>query len=285
MDRISLRPPVVPPSSPSTVSPVTDDELLAAFAEASRAVREALDDVDDLEAPGERPGQYRLDLAADTAVLDVLLALDVGVVSEESGRHRPDRELVVVVDPVDGSTNASLGLPWYAASFCAVDQDGLRCAHVENLATRVVYRAVRGGGATLDGEPLRVGRAEGVADAILAFSGYPRSHLGWAQFRSLGAAALDLCAVAQGSLAGFVECAGGLSPWDYLGGLLICHEAGACAADRRGDELVTVAPDARRSPVVACTQALHDELLAAAAGWHGVGPSAPELGSDSGSAR
>ena len=48
----------------------------------------------------------------------------VGVLSEESGLHDADRDIVVVVDPLDGSTNAAHGIPWYAVSLCAVDAEG-----------------------------------------------------------------------------------------------------------------------------------------------------------------
>ena len=48
----------------------------------------------------------------------------------------------MVLDPVDGSTNASRALPWYATSLCAVDGDGARAALVVDQASGA---AVRGG--------------------------------------------------------------------------------------------------------------------------------------------
>lgn len=60
---------------------------------------------------GDRSGQYRLDLVADADVVDSLLASGYNVLSEESGFHDQGASLTVVVDPVDGSTNASRGLP------------------------------------------------------------------------------------------------------------------------------------------------------------------------------
>ena len=45
------------------------------------------------------------------------------VLSEESGRTGvDDSDVVVVVDPLDGSTNAARGIPWFATSLCAVDR-------------------------------------------------------------------------------------------------------------------------------------------------------------------
>ncbi len=134
----------------------------------------------------------------------------VGVLSEESGTRGSDRGLVVVVDPVDGSTNASQGVPWYATSLCAVDADGPRAALVVDQASGVRFEAVRGGGARKDGVPVTPSGCDRLEDAIVAFSGYPPRHYGWNQYRCLGAAALDLCAVAEGVLDGYAVVGGSL---------------------------------------------------------------------------
>ena len=73
----------------------------------------------------------------------------------------------------------------------------------------------------------------------------------------LGAAALDLCAVAEGVLDGYAVVGGSqLGSWDYLGGMLVCTEAGAVIAESQGRELVTLDHTARRTPVAAATPAL-----------------------------
>ena len=79
----------------------------------------------------------------------------------------------------------------------------------------------------------------------------------------MGAAALDLCAVAEGTTDGFVDCLPPAhGPWDYLGGMLVCREAGAPVGDAYGDELVVLDHAARRTPVAAATPALFEQLLA-----------------------
>ncbi len=80
----------------------------------------------------------------------------VGVLSEESGVHRPGSPLTVVIDPVDGSTNAAHGIPWYACSLCAVDAEGPLVSMVANLASGVTYTAERGGGAWRSTSPDRL---------------------------------------------------------------------------------------------------------------------------------
>jgi fructose-1,6-bisphosphatase/inositol monophosphatase family enzyme len=102
-----------------------------------------------------------------------------------------------------------------------------------------------------------------IGEAIVAFSGWPPTHLGWAQYRSLGAAALDLCAVACGDLDGFVDCGTmSLAPWDYLGGLLVCTEAGAVVAEAFGRDLVVRSFGPRRTVVAASAAPLLAELSA-----------------------
>src|SRR4051794_8197806 len=146
-----------------------DDELMAVLHRTVDAVRSALDglgEVDSWGLAGTRPGQYFSDLAADPAALEVLLGAGCGVLSEESGTHELDREVIVVIDPVDGSTNASRGLPWFATSLCAVDSAGPRAALVVNQATRTAFEAVRGRGARVDGRPVSPSATATLATAV-----------------------------------------------------------------------------------------------------------------------
>jgi myo-inositol-1(or 4)-monophosphatase len=217
---------------------------------------------------GTRPGQYHSDLAADAVAVEQLRAAGFGVLSEETGLHDAERDVVVVLDPLDGSTNASRGIPWFGTSLCAVDGDGPLAAVVVNLPSGTRYDAVRGGGARVDGAPLRPSDRTELSRALIGLSGYPPRHLGWRQYRALGAAALDLCAVAAGVLDGYLDCSHDAhGSWDYLGGLLVCREAGAVVADAAGRDLVVLEHAARRTPVAAGTPELLAELVAARAAF------------------
>jgi fructose-1,6-bisphosphatase/inositol monophosphatase family enzyme len=245
---------------------VDDVALLEVLHAAASAVRAALDALDDWGPAGTRPGQYHSDVHADNAAIAVLDAAGLGVLSEESGVHHAERDVLVVVDPVDGSTNASLGVPWFATSLCALDDDGPRAAVVVNQATGERFDALRGGGARLDGRAVAPTACTRLGNAVVGLAGWPSRHLGWRQYRALGAAALDLCAVACGRLDAYIDCTHDLhGPWDYLGGLLVCREAGAHAVDLEDRPLVVRDPDARRMPMAAATPALLDEVLKARA--------------------
>src|SRR5688500_13508163 len=177
-----------------------DEVLLEVLHEAATAVRSSLDQLDDWGPSGRKRGQYLSDLAADDAALAVLDRAGLGVVSEESGARAGTTGLVVALDPLDGSTNASLGIPWYATSLCAVDDDGPRVAVVVDQARDLRFEAVRGGGARSGGQPLVPSACTALDEAIVGLSGYPSRWFGWKQYRALGAVALDLCAVAGGVL-------------------------------------------------------------------------------------
>lgn len=243
---------------------MTGTDVLAVLHRAADAVRSALDGHEDWGPSGRKVGQYASDLAADAAALDVLLPAGFGVLSEESGEQTLDRPVVVVLDPLDGSTNASRGLSWWATSLCAVDASGPLAAVVVDLVSGRRYEAVRGGGARLDGRLLVASGPTDLADAIVGVSGLPPRNLGWRQFRALGASALDLCAVADGRLDAFVDCSPDAhGPWDYLGALLVCQEAGAVVVDALGRDLVVLEHTARRTPVAGANAGLVAQLVAA----------------------
>lgn len=243
---------------------LSDDQLVELLHESATSIRVVLDGLDDWGPSGVRAGQYLSDLAADAVAVEILEAAGVGVLSEESGGHALDRDVVVVLDPLDGSTNAARGIPWFATSLCAVDRDGPLAALVVDLPHGRTFTAVRGAGASVDGVPLRPSGCAVAGDALVGISGFPAEPLGWRQFRTLGAAALDLCAVAEGVLDGFVDCSPSAhGPWDYLGGALVCTEAGAAVADAFGRDLVTLSHGARRTPVAGATGDLLETLVAA----------------------
>lgn len=249
------------------------DDVMAVLEHSADAVAAALHELTAWDAPGTSRDQYACDLAADAAAFRVLDAAGFGVVSEERAAHELDRDIVVVVDPVDGTANAIRGIPYFAVSLCAVDRDGMLAALVVNLATGTRFDAVRGGGARCDGRALRTSDCTRLEDATVALCGMPRGERAWRHMRAFGATALELCDVARGALDAYINTDDDLvAPWDYLGGLLVCIEAGAAVADARSRPLLTLEPRQRRIPLVAATPALLGEVANYA--W----PAAPPCG-------
>src|SRR5665811_1183757 len=218
-------------------NPVTDDEILEILRLCSDGIRDAVQGHRGRGYSGQRETQYHLDVVADSVALSILLAANLRVVSEESGVSG-DGNLTVVIDPIDGSTNCDRGIPFYATSLAVISEGELMAALVVNQATGTHYEAIRGSGATRDGQSIRPSGQRELSNSLVSFSGLPERHLGWGQVRALGAASLECCLVADGSLDLFTVAQHSvLSPWDYLGGLLIARESGAVVQDYRNEEL------------------------------------------------
>lgn len=211
---------------------------------------------------GQRATQYHLDLVADEVAVRVLGGAGFQVISEESG-VTGSGPLSVVVDPIDGSTNCDRGVPFFSTSLAVLRGDELVAALVMNQATGTVYEAEKGNGARRDGLSISPSGQTEISKSIVGSSGYPTRNLGWSQNRSLGAASLEICLVADGALDVYgVAQRSGLNIWDYLGGLLIAREAGAAAADYHDEELETC-QDVLRHPVFAATTQLLTFMLGA----------------------
>jgi fructose-1,6-bisphosphatase/inositol monophosphatase family enzyme len=242
---------------------VDDDELMAVLDRTVSVVREALHIVEDWRPMTDAltHNQYAIDLAADGPAVAHLTAAGLAVLSEESGLHHAEREVTVVIDPVDGSTNASRGIPWYATSLAAVDADGVRAALVVNQATGERFEAVRGRGARRNGAPIHVQPCTELVGSLAVLCGVPPVHGPWAQARVMGAAALDICSVACGRFDAYLDNTAGIhGPWDYLGAMLVLTEAGGVMEDFEERPLVHLEHAAKRGPMAATTPELLAQL-------------------------
>ncbi len=172
-------------------------------------------------------------------------------------------------DPLDGTTNFAHGHPHFAVSLGLARGDEPLVAVVADPLRAETFAAVRGGGATRNGAPIRVSTIAGVDGALLA-TGTPydrreradhylaaiRTFMLRAQgIRRGGSAALDLCWVACGRVDAYWEWR--LGPWDVAAGALIVREAGGDVSDFGG------APhDVFGSETLASNGRLHGAMLA-----------------------
>ncbi|MCH7790228.1 MAG: hypothetical protein IH940_12440 [Acidobacteria bacterium] len=230
----------------------------------------ALSGLDDWGPAGTaKASQYRSDIVADAAALEVLGLAGVDVMSEESALTRsPGSEITVVIDPLDGSTNAARRLPASAISLCALDGDGPIAALVVELPTKTRWTAQRGKGARRNDVAFTTPAPPSVDKAIVSLNGTAPIDLGVGQYRAFGAAAVELCHVAYGGLDGYISCdRDGHGPWDYLGAWLVAAEAGATMIDAFGRDLVVIDPEARRTIMAGGSVEFVDELNALRHKW------------------
>lgn len=194
-------------------------------------------------------------------------AADTGPGSEDADEDGGDADWTWVIDPLDGTTNYLHRYPMYAASVAVLRGGEPVAGTVISGATGEEWTASRGGGAALNGEPIRVSDVERLDQALIG-TGFPfkaldRLPLYLRQFdavlrrtsgiRRAGSAALDLCHLATGYFDGFWELV--LAPWDIAAGALIAREAGGIVTSPTG-ELDLLAGGA----VLAGNPTIHDAL-------------------------
>jgi len=174
-----------------------------------------------------------------------------------------------ILDPIDGTVNYLYGVPQYAVSLAA-EVDGLVVAGVvHNAATGEEWTATRGGGARR-GERRLSGSVRTTLDQALVATGFGydaarRAHQGAVvaalltrvrDIRRFGAASLDLCMAAEGSVDAYFE--KGLNPWDHAAGGLVATEAGLRVSGLDG---APAGPDMLVAAPPALFTALHDALV------------------------
>ncbi len=200
------------------------------------------------------------DIASENLIRSAIVAArpDDGFLGEEGASIAGRSGVRWIADPIDGTVNYLYDIPQYAVSLAA-ERDGQVVAGVVLAPTSgETFTAVRGGGAWLDGVPIRVSSTTDIRQALTGTGFHYRSdvreHQGaeLAQLlprvrdvRRLGSAALDLCYVACGRLDAHVE--RGLQPWDRAAAQLVVQEAGGRVeglAGAEASELITVAASA-----------------------------------------
>lgn len=201
-----------------------------------------------------------VDRIAEQRVLEVLdeASIPLNVCTEEAGTIDNGAPRTLVVDPIDGTTNAVRGIPFYCISL-AITSDGLdelEVGLVRNLPTGQTYEAIQGQGARKDGHAIetRTFRAEdAVRSPILAPEELPEMEVdteGIPYVRGLGAAALEMCLVAEGAMDVYLHLTGGLRIVDIAASTLIVREAGGTVVTPEGDPPeMPLDPSARTSLV------------------------------------
>lgn len=225
------------------------------------------------------------DRESEALITQAILSVhpDHHIIGEEGGGAGAPKETAPYrwhIDPIDGTTNFARGLPHFSVSIGLSGPDDMPLAGVVyDPMLDECFKAVRGGGATLNGKALQVSKVRELGKAML-ISGFPYDRRitsdnnaeEWTQLlrrtqalRCLGSASLDICYVAAGRADGFWESR--INSWDVMAGLLCVTEAGGQASNYHGglDGLY------QGKEVAATNGLIHDEMLAVII----LGPDAP----------
>jgi len=200
-----------------------------------------------------------IDIVAENAIIEILEGSDIDLllISEEIGEKyignkdtAMENQYKLIVDPIDGSSNAVRGIPFSSVSIAlAVGNkvSNIEKAVVIDLTTRDLYSAERGKGAFLNGNKISVSdlNKQGLIfeidyrmrDLVKSFEKYKRIIKKSQRIRTIGSCALSLCQVAKGSMDAYINFKEIIRLVDAAAGILIVKEAGGEVFTFEGIEL------------------------------------------------
>lgn len=171
------------------------------------------------------------------------------ILAEEGSNSKGSSDNLWIVDPLDGTTNFTHGLPIFAVSIGVIKKDEIIAGVVYDVMNDIVYSAEKGSGAFANDKQIRVSSNDRIGRSLLAtgfaynvkdnpqhsFEKFTAVTKSARAVRRLGSAALDICHVAKGIYDGFWEI--NLEPWDVCAGMIISKEAGGTVTDFSGEEI------------------------------------------------
>ncbi|MCS7113468.1 MAG: inositol monophosphatase [Nitrososphaerota archaeon] len=219
----------------------------------------------------DRLGEVDLEVEASIARVLRQRLKNATLITEESGviSWGGGGPPVLVLDPIDGSTNLLRGYSLYSLSLAIASGsswDSIESGVVVNPALDQVFEACRGSGAYLNGKSVKPSSIVGLEDAMIAIdlnfkrivdsstaSGIIDIIGRAAHVRCIGSDALEICMVASGRLEAFVDLRGILRITDFAAAGFILEEAGGYLFDKHLDRLKPKLEPGVRSSVVACS--------------------------------
>lgn len=202
-----------------------------------------------VEAKGRQNFVTEVDKRAEEILVDGLSKVlpEAGFIAEEGTSEKRGATFNWVIDPIDGTTNFIHGVHPFAISVGLMEDREVVAGVVHEFGFNEFFYSWKGGGAWLNGKPIRVSEVERLEDALIA-TGFPYTDFRYMdQFmesidyfmknshglRRLGSAATDIAYVACGRYDGFYEY--GLHAWDIAAGILLVREAGGKVSDFEGN--------------------------------------------------
>jgi myo-inositol-1(or 4)-monophosphatase len=220
---------------------------LSAADAAGRVIREGAWRPTGVRSKGLRDLLTDVDLAAERAILGIIRSRhpDHDVLTEESPPGERTSPYRWVIDPLDGTANFAHRYPCFCTSIALTLDDEPIAGVVYDPIREHLFSATLGGGATLNGERLRVGVTENLIEAFIGMDwtrdapSRERNARIVAQLmphscalRICGSAALGICYVGAGWWEAYWHL--GPQPWDTAAGTLIVREAGGRVTDLAG---------------------------------------------------
>jgi fructose-1,6-bisphosphatase/inositol monophosphatase family enzyme len=155
----------------------------------------------------------RIDQVAEEILLRLMdeRSVPLNVLSEEAGLIDRGYDRTLVMDPVDGTYNALMGIPFYSVSLavCTMSMNDATDAIVRNLVTGDTFKAIKGKGATWNGRTIHVRDFDPDNSVLMVYLGKFCSPASNAivhkarRTRSMGCSSMEMCLVAAGLADGY----------------------------------------------------------------------------------
>jgi myo-inositol-1(or 4)-monophosphatase len=211
------------------------------------------------------------DLAVDVMLRERLSLVGpaYGWLSEETVDEpsRLSRRRVWIVDPIDGTRAYMAGRADWCVEAALVEDGRPIAGALFAPVTEELFIAVRGGGATRNGQPIQVSTTQALAGAVIDGPAPWLAHLdragSWRRVDRIRSLALRLARVATGELDAALASPNG-NDWDLAAADLLVHEAGGRLTTLDGRPLAYNAPVPRHGALVSAGSQLHPALMAVA---------------------
>jgi len=223
----------------------------------------------------------QIDLTAETTIINTIKKhrISFTLISEESGIKeygKTPNNHYVTTDPIDGTTNLMRGIPFYATSIAVSTKPTLTTIHtalVTDLTHGITYTAQKGAGAHRNNQKIAPSKNTSLRKAVIGIdlNTYKIQKIAkqltnliqkTKHIRHLGANALELCYVADGTTEAFIDIRGKLRTTDMAAAMLIIKEAGAKITTPEGKPLnVKLSPKQKVAFIATANQKIHKSIL------------------------
>ena len=243
--------------------------MLKAAKEASKIILKHYGNYGKLKFKNPRSLLTKVDLLSDKKIKEIISKKypKHNFLTEESGQIKKGSEYTWIIDPIDGTTNFTSKIPYFAVSIGLARNNKVIMGIVYNPCTKETFFAEKGKGAFFNNKKINVSDKKNMKDALLAFA-LPSSIKITKKTLSLlskifgsvrgmrnpGSAALNMCYVAAGKFDLFLSLS--LNSWDAAAAFLIIEEAGGKVTNLKNQEWKI-----SDRTCIATNKSLHDKFI------------------------
>ena len=220
-----------------------------AVRKAGKKVLRDFGEIENLQIQSKSLGDFvtNADLKSEKILLETLQYYypESTYILEEKGRIDGNDE-VIVIDPIDGTTNFIHGIPLIGIVVSKIIENEITDGVIFNPIMNDFFWASKGKGAWCNNKRLRVSKREALEECVVG-TGIPHANKIYEKYlneinqvskncsgiRRMGSAAIDLAYVASGKLDAFWE--RNLNLWDVSSGVLLVKESGGKVTEINGN--------------------------------------------------